>query len=165
MRYITTLGDREYLVEIIDEDHVVVDGTLYKINFHSVVDQPVYSLLVDDQSYEAYVYPVDEIWQVLLHGRFFPVQVEDEREKRLRLASGGQVKTGSEFKLKAPMPGLVVSVNVTEGQEVKVGDVLIVLESMKMQNQLKSPKAGFVTRLRARAGDSVEQRQVLLCVV
>ncbi|UCH60339.1 MAG: acetyl-CoA carboxylase biotin carboxyl carrier protein subunit, partial [Anaerolineales bacterium] len=64
-----------------------------------------------------------------------------------------------------PMPGLVVSIPVREGQQIEKGDVLVILESMKMQNELKSPRAGTVARVRIENGDSVEQRQTLLSVV
>ena len=60
------------------------------------------------------------------------------------------------------MPGLVVTILVGEGQEIKKGQVLLILESMKMQNELKSPRAGTVGRLRVKAGESVEQKQTLL---
>jgi len=63
------------------------------------------------------------------------------------------------------MPGLVVSIPVQEGQAIEKDDVLLVLESMKMQNELKSPRAGVVTRIRVEAGDSVEQKQTLLSVI
>jgi biotin carboxyl carrier protein len=102
---------------------------------------------------------------VLLHGHLFPAVVEDEREKRLRAAAESSVAERQEFHLKAPMPGLVVGIPIGEGQEVKKGDVLLILESMKMQNELKSPRNGVVMRLRVKAGDSVEQRQTLLSVV
>ncbi|HEX9030126.1 MAG TPA: biotin/lipoyl-containing protein [Anaerolineales bacterium] len=164
MKYITTIGDREFVVEILDEGHVIVDGTVYEVDFNTVGGQPVYSLLVNGKSYEAYVYPTDETWQVLLHGRLFPALVEDEREKRLRAASQSGPVEGMEFHLKAPMPGMVVAVLVSEGQEVKKGDVLVILESMKMQNELKSPRDGVVLRMRVKPGDSVEQRQTLLSV-
>jgi biotin carboxyl carrier protein len=165
MKYVTTIGEREYLVEIVDEQTVLVNGTLLKVDFDSVSDQPVYSLLVDDASYEAYVYPSESGWQVLLHGRQYLAKVEDEREKRLRAASGGSVADRGEYHLKAPMPGLIVAVRVEEGQEVAAGEVLLVLESMKMQNELRSPKDGRVSRMRVKPGDSVEQRQTLLSVV
>lgn len=165
MKYVTTIGEREYLVEIVDDGTVLVNGASLKVDFDSVSDQPVYSLLVDGESYEAYVYPSENGWQVLLHGRQFLAKVEDEREKRLRAASGGSVSDRGEYHLKAPMPGLVVSVPVKEGQEVAAGEVLVVLESMKMQNELMSPKDGKVTRIRVKTGDSVEQRQTLLSVV
>lgn len=165
MKYITTIGEHEFIIEIIDEGHIMLDGQLVEVDFDSISDQPVFSLLVDGKSYEAYVYPDEEGWQVLLHGDRYMAQVEDEREKRLRASLGGQVADRGEFHLKAPMPGLVISVQVHEGQKVQMGDVLLVLESMKMQNELKSPRAGTVARVRVKGGDSVEQRQTLLSVV
>jgi biotin carboxyl carrier protein len=101
---------------------------------------------------------------VLLRGRLYPVNVEDEREKRLRAAAGGRVAETGEYHLRAPMPGLVVAVQVIEGQEVKKGQVILILESMKMQNELKSPRDGTIGRIRVKAGESVEQKQSLLSV-
>lgn len=165
MKYVTTIGDREYIVEILDERHVIIDGTPYTVDFDSVSDQPVFSLLVDGQSYEAYVYSNEEEGlQVLMHGSLYPAFVEDEREKRLRAQSGGGVAEWGEYHLKAPMPGLVVALPVGEGQPVTKGDVLVILESMKMQNELKAPRDGTVSRLRVAVGDSVELRQTLLSV-
>jgi biotin carboxyl carrier protein len=164
MKYITSVGDHEFLIEVVDEHHVSVDGTLYEVDFDAVSGQPVVSLLVDGKSYEAYVYEDEQTFQVLLHGRMFPVMVEDEREKRLRAASGSRIAERGDFHLRAPMPGLVVAIPVGEGQEVQKGDVLVVLESMKMQNELKSPRAGTVERVRVKAGDSVELKQTLLSV-
>jgi biotin carboxyl carrier protein len=164
MKYITTVEDKQFLVEVIDEKHISIDGKVYEVDFESVSGQPVYSLIVDGKSHESYVQRSDENWQVLLRGRLYPVTVEDEREKRLRAAAGGGVSESGEFHLKAPMPGLVVTVPVTEGQEVKKGQVLIILESMKMQNELKSPRDGIVNRIKVKAGESVEQKQALLSV-
>jgi biotin carboxyl carrier protein len=165
MRYVTTIGEREFLVEIIDERHVSLDGVPYEVDFDAIGDQPVFSLLIDGKSYEAYIYPADEAWQVLLHGRSYPARVEDERDKRLRHAARRGVGEGAEFHLKAPMPGLVVAIPVSDGQQVQKGEVLVILESMKMQNELKSPRPGVIARLRIQAGDSVEQHQTMLSVL
>ena len=166
MKYITTVEDKQYQVEIIDEKHVSVDGKIYNVDFESVSGQPVFSLIVDGRSHEAYVQRGDENdnWQVLMRGRLYPVKVEDEREKRLRAAGGAGVAETGEFHLKAPMPGLVIAVLVVEGQEVKKGQVLLILESMKMQNELKAPRDGKVGRIRVKPGESVEQKQALLSV-
>jgi biotin carboxyl carrier protein len=164
MKYITTVEDKQFLVEIIDEKHVSVDGKIYNVDFESVSGQPVFSLIVDGKSHEAYVQEGDEIWQVLMRGQLYPVKVEDEREKRLRAAAGGGVAETGEFHLRAPMPGLVIAIPVTDGQEVKKGQVLLILESMKMQNELKSPRDGKVSRIRVKPGESVEQKQALLSV-
>jgi biotin carboxyl carrier protein len=165
MRYITTVEDRQFVVEIIDEKHISVDGKVYQVDFESVSGQPVYSLIVDGKSHEAYVAAGENDWQVLLRGRLFPVTVEDEREKRLRSAAGGGVAETGEFHLRAPMPGLVVAIPVEEGQQINKGQVLLILESMKMQNELKSPRDGTVGRIRAKPGETVEQKQTLLSVM
>jgi biotin carboxyl carrier protein len=165
MKYIATVEGKEILVEVLDDKHVSVNGKVYQVDFESVVGQPVYSLIVDGRSHEGYVQSGDDdTLQVLLRGRLYPISVVDEREKRLRAAAGGGVAETGEFHLKAPMPGLVVAVPVEEGQAVKKGQVLLVLESMKMQNELKAPRDGVVNRIKVKVGESVEQKQALLSV-
>jgi biotin carboxyl carrier protein len=165
MKYVATTGDREILVEIIDEHHITVDGVSYEIDFESVSEQTVYSLLANNKSYEALVYESEEGWQVLLHGSQYVLLVEDERERRLRASLGGGPPQNVDYHLRAPMPGLIVSVSVSEGQSIEKGEVLVILESMKMQNELKSPRPGKISRVRVKPGDSVEQRDSLLSVV
>lgn len=165
MKYIATVEGRQFIVEVVDEKHISVDGRVYEVDFESVSGQPVYSLIVNGRSHEAYIYQGEENWQVLLQGRLYPVTVEDEREKRLRAAAGGGVAETGEFHLRAPMPGLVVTVPVAEGQEVKKGQVILILESMKMQNEIKAPRDGVVGRIRVKAGESVEQKQTLLSLM
>jgi len=123
MKYITTIDDKEYAVELLDDRHISVDGKVYEVDFETVSGQPVYSLIVDGRSHEAYVQEGDDDWQVLLRGRLYPAKVEDEREKRLRAAAGGGVTETGEFHLKAPMPGLVVAIPVEEGQGIECASV------------------------------------------
>ncbi|MBI5712499.1 MAG: acetyl-CoA carboxylase biotin carboxyl carrier protein subunit [Chloroflexi bacterium] len=101
---------------------------------------------------------------MLLRGDLYDVKVEDERAVRLAKSAGGAVAQSGDFHLKSPMPGLIVAIVVNEGQTVKKGDILVILESMKMQNELKSPREGTVSRLKAKGGDTVEQNQILLTV-
>jgi biotin carboxyl carrier protein len=165
MKYVASISDKDYLIEILDGEHVSLDGEIYRIDFEPVSNQPVFSLLINGQSYEAHVYQSDEGLQVLLHGTFYLAKVEDERERRLRAAAGGRADDTGEYLLKSPMPGLVVSIPVKEGQPVEKGQVLVVLESMKMQNELKSPRDGTVSRIRVDVGETVEQKQTILSVV
>lgn len=164
MRYITTIREQEFLIEIIDESHIMLDGVVYHVDFDQISGQPVYTMLLEGSSYESYVYEGLEGWQVLLQGRSYQAQVIDEREKKLRAASDSSLGERAEFLLKAPMPGLVVSIPVEEGQKVEKGQVLALLESMKMQNELKSPRQGVVSRIRVQSGERVEQQQTLLSV-
>ena len=164
MRYVTRIGDTEFIVEVLANGRVSVNGKAMDVDFENISGQPVYSLVIDGKSYEAYVYEGEDEWQVLLLGQQYPVQVVDEREKRLKAAAGGVVADSGEFNLKAPMPGLVVSVAVEQDQNVARGDLLIILESMKMQNELRAPRAGKVSRVRVKAGETVEQRQTMLTI-
>jgi acetyl/propionyl-CoA carboxylase alpha subunit len=162
MIYISEVDGLEFPLEILDEHHVRFGGDVLEVDLAAVSGEPLYSLIVNGESFEGYVYPDEDGWQVLLLGQFYQVRVEDEREKRLRKSIGGEVRSGAEFVLKAPMPGMVISVPVTEGQVVDKGQTLVILESMKMQNELRAPYAGKVTRLRVKDGESVEQKQILL---
>jgi biotin carboxyl carrier protein len=165
MKYVTSLNGKEFSIEIIDDHHLNLNGQILVVDFESVANQPVYSLIIGGKSYEAYVYPDENDYQVLLQGRSYSVKVEDEREKRLRAAGGSHVSESSEYHLKSPMPGMVVALPLSEGQAVSKGQVLVILESMKMQNELKSPRDGILARVRVKPGDRVEQRQTLLSVV
>jgi acetyl/propionyl-CoA carboxylase alpha subunit len=165
MRYISTIGEQEFSIEIIDDQNILVDGEPLAVDFDAIGEQPVFSLLLGGKSYESYVYPEDGTIQVLLHGRAFPVRVEDEREKQLRMTFGRTKGEQAEYHLRAPMPGLVASILVDEGQQVQEGDVLVILESMKMQNELRSPRSGTVTRLQIKQGDRLNQQEIMLSVV
>lgn len=162
MKYIATIDGQSYEIEINAAGQITANGKVLEVDFQSIADQPVYSMLLNGQSYEANVYSGEHLMEVLVRGHHFQVAVEDERQKRLREASAGsQVKEG-EFNLVAPMPGLVIDVPVEPDQEVAQGENLVILESMKMQNELRAPRDGRVTSIRVKPGDSVKQNQVMV---
>jgi biotin carboxyl carrier protein len=162
MKYHVMIGQEEFEIEVRSETEILVNGKSIPVDFQSMADQPVYSLLLGNESFEAYVGEGQSGLQVLLRGQLYEVAVEDERQRRLRQASQATESAGGEFQLKAPMPGMVVSVPVTEGETVSRGQNLVILESMKMQNELRAPRDGVVHRVRAKAGERVEQNQVLV---
>ncbi len=162
MKYFATIEDQNFEIEISSDRELIADGVRLSVDFQSVMGRPVYSLLLNGRSYEAYVYPTESGMEVLLQGDLHQVDIEDERQRRLRKASTSVKVQSGEFQLKAPMPGLVISVPIEEGQGIEEGQNLIVLESMKMQNELKSPCTGTVTRIRVKTGDSVEKNEVLV---
>ena len=106
MKYITVVNDKTYTIEINDDRRVIVDGVEYAVDFESVSGQPVYTLLVDGHSYEAYVSETEDAneWQVLIRGALYAVQVEDEREKRLRVAAGAVSHPGASRLVGPPTP-------------------------------------------------------------
>ncbi len=91
MKYITTIDDKVFEIEVVDERHIRIGDRLLEVDFESVSGQPVFSLILDGKSYEAFVYQGEEDWEVLIRGRQYQVNVEDEREKRLKTAGGGSM--------------------------------------------------------------------------
>ena len=164
MKYLTTVGDKTFTIEINDDRHIVVDGKTYVVDLEAMSSQSLYSLLLDSHSFESFIDEAEEGWRVLLRGDLYDVKVVDERAARLAKSAGGVAAQSGDYHLKAPMPGVIVSVPVAEGQAVKKGDILVILESMKMQNELKSPREGRVARIKAKSGDNVEQSQILVTV-
>ena len=162
MKYIASTEDRSFEIEINEEGEVIANGERLTVDFQSVTNQPVYSMILNGRSFEASVYTRTAHLEVLLQGQLFQVDVEEERQKRLRESTGGVSIQEGEFNLKAPMPGMIVAVPVEDGQVVELGQNLVILESMKMQNELKAPRAGTVSRVRVKVGDNVDQQQVLL---
>lgn len=161
-KYFAEIEGVEYQIEILSDKRVVINGEPYEFDFQGLRQHLSYSLLLEGKSFEINIYQENGVWEVLLRGNQYSVQVEDERERRLRMATGQVSKQEGKIILQAPMPGLVIEIPVKEGQKVDEGDVLLVLESMKMQNELTAPQAGRITRIQAKVNAHVERKQVLL---
>lgn len=123
-------------------------------------EEGVYLLLVGDQVYEARLASEDGTPRVTLRGRTFTADVIDRKHRR----AGGDHGDASQKPLTAPMPGKVVRVLLQAGDEVAAGQGVIVVEAMKMQNEIKSPKPGRLLEVRAGEGDTVIAGQVLAVV-
>lgn len=162
MKYIAEVDGLDFSLEIMDDHHVRFGDEILEVDLAAVSGQPLFSLVVNHESYEGYVYPDEDFWQVHLLGQLFQVRVEDERETHLRLATREVSPQGLEFVMKAPMPGLVIDVPVKEGQSVEKAQPLIILESMKMQNELRAPISGIISKIVVKPGESVQQKQTLL---
>lgn len=102
-------------------------------------------------------------WEIHHRGRAFRVEVVDERRWRMRQARGdGTAAAAGLEPLRAPMPGLVLRIDVEEGQEVSEGQGLLIVEAMKMENELRARAAGRVRRVLVAAGESVRRGDVLV---
>ena len=97
MKYFATIEEKQFEIEINDENRITIDGQPVELDFKSMSEgQPIYSLILDGKSYEAMIELTDEGWQVMLRGQMYMVDVEDERQRRLRMASGLDMR-GKQF--------------------------------------------------------------------
>ena len=125
------------------------------------VDPGVYSVLLDGRSYEARVEQAGDCTTVFIDGHRFEVEIRDPR-RWSRLT--GRRGVEGRLNVTAPMPGKIVRLLVTEGETVEAGQGLLVVEAMKMQNEMKAPKAGRVVSLTAREGATVAAGDVLAAI-
>lgn len=135
----------------------VVDGQPMRVDAQ-LLQAGVMSLVVEGRQYRC-VLDGDGVW---IGGRRFGFEVDDPRSLRGRRGAGAGVE--GPRPVKAPMPGRVVRVLVAAGDEVAEGAGVVVIEAMKMQNELKAPKAGRVTRVAVAVGDTVGSGDVLAVV-
>jgi len=129
---------------------------------HVEVPEPgVYSILMDGRSYEARVEDHPGMLVVVIDGYRFEIDVRDPR--RFRRGAAGRGADGVQT-ISAPMPGKVVRVLVAAGDEVEAGQGLLVIEAMKMQNELKAPRAGKVLTISAKEGATVTPGEALATI-
>jgi pyruvate carboxylase subunit B len=162
MKYIVSVAGEEIEVEV-DGDRVTVGRERHAATFTGVAGTPLRQLLVDAQPATLAV-DSDQPghWGLTHQGERWEVEVVDERTRYIRSLTGGSTGQRGGGTLKAPMPGLVLRVQVAPGQKVCAGAGVVVLEAMKMENELKAAVAGVVRSVRVSAGEAVEKGQVLI---
>jgi biotin carboxyl carrier protein len=125
------------------------------------VEPGVYSVLLGGRSFEARIERVEEGWAVQVGGRRFVLDVADPRRLERRASTR---QRGGRQSVVAPMPGKVVRLLVAEGDGVEAGQGLVVIEAMKMQNEMKALKPGRVASLPVREGATVTAGDVVAVV-
>jgi pyruvate carboxylase subunit B len=162
MKYHVRVGEREIVVEL-GGDAVRVDGREVVAELQHVEDTPMRRLVLEGRSSMlAVVGREDGAWLLLEGGSVHPVEAVDERTRHIRSLAGAGAGPARGGVVKAPMPGMVVRVAVAVGDTVRAGQGLVVLEAMKMENELKAPAAGTILELAAVAGTAVEKGAVLV---
>ncbi len=159
MQYTANSGGREYQIEVLGAEGTLfrlsVDGVSWEVDCVKVSDR-CYSLLLDGTAYEVDIIKGLSPYAVGVKGEVHEVEVLTEREKRLK-AITKKTEAGAEGRqvIASPMPSKVVRILVAVGDQVAVGDGVIVVEAMKMENELRAPGPGTVREIRAKEGEAV----------
>jgi biotin carboxyl carrier protein len=161
MKYFAKFGDREVACEVRAENgelSVEVDGRRYAADLRHLPRAKSYSLLLDGRSFE---FTVDETGESELElsgaAGSFHIEVEDARTHAARSKTAAARGASGPRLVKAVMPGIVREVRVEDGASVQKGDPLLILEAMKMQNEIRAEQSGTVTRVHVTAGATVEK--------
>ena len=129
------------------------------------ISEDYFHILYKNKSYRAEVVKADratKTFQFKINNKIHTVEVKDKFDlllEKMGMTSGASAKINN---IKAPMPGLVIDLKVKAGDTVKVGDPLLILEAMKMENILKSPGDGTIKNVKIKKGESVEKGQILI---
>jgi len=162
VKYFVTVLGREVEVEV-DGERVTVAGRAREASLRVVAGTPVRQLLLDGRSEALGVESAGGgRWTITRRGERCEIEVVDERTRHIRGLTGGGGRGRGPAVMRAPMPGLVVRVQVEVGQQVASGAGVVVLEAMKMENELRASAPGVIRTIRVRAGEAVEKGQVLV---
>lgn len=160
------LNDRFARVELLSQKNnllkIKVDDTVYDIDLMHT-DDGTFSIIENNRSHDIELVPLDHPKKYLGYTLYktFEVEVIDAETRYLLDRVGGQLDS-DEKNITAPMPGKVVRILVSEGDQVTKGQTLIILAAMKMESEYKAPVDGTISRISVAEGDTVEGNQILI---
>jgi propionyl-CoA carboxylase alpha chain len=161
-----SLGGDEVQADVArDREAITVlfeDGNSHALSSHWVPGMPVWAGTLDGAALAMHVRMIPNGFELAYRGIEVKTFVYTEREAHYARLMPAKVLSGSEKAVRSPMPGLVVSLAVAEGQEVKAGESLAVVEAMKMENVLRAERDGIVKKIRVKPGDSVAVDAVIM---
>lgn len=161
MKYKTIINSHEFEIEVLPDGRLLVNGQEHLVDFLEISPSR-YSVIKDFKSRELVIEEKDGEIQILLDGRLYEGSVLDERALMMANRRGGlKINSGE---VKSPMPGLIVELRVAIGDTVTEGQTVVILESMKMQNELKAPRSGRVENVLTVSGKTVEKGALLLTI-
>ncbi len=161
MKYYTRVDNTEYEVEINGES-ILLNGEPVNVDLMRSGAAELYSVLFGGRSYEMLVNSDRFNYTINVRGVQFQVQVEDERARRMNRARRLPALPDGELAITAPIPGLVVRVLAAEGDVIEEGQPVVLLEAMKMENELRAMRGGIVKSVLVSAGQRVDQNAPLI---
>jgi len=147
-----------------DNGKIYLDDKLYEWNISKINDGSFHAIH-DNKSYHLEITETDLISKTItlrVNGKKVELKIKDKFDELLAKLGINEIAASKINEIKAPMPGLILEVKVSEGDVVKAGDTLLILEAMKMENVLKSPGDGTIKSIKIKKGDSVEKNQILI---
>jgi len=162
MRWFVTVGERTLQVELGPEG-IDVDGVAVSADMARVEGTDLRSLLLDGRSHRILATRrEDGRWAIHLRGRRYAAEAVDERTRAIREMAGASAVASGPRPIRAPMPGLVVKVEVAVGDRVEAGQGVAIVEAMKMENELRAEAPGVVAYIHVAPGQAVEKDQILI---
>ncbi|MFQ5750887.1 MAG: biotin/lipoyl-containing protein [bacterium] len=167
MKIFAKIAEKEHEIEIDASDNkisLLLNGETKQAELKRIGDQNLFSLIVDNHFYQLFIEQATNGYVVSLNGSKYRVELEDEKTRQIRSLIQTDEQPKGQVEIKAPMPGLIVKINVEEGQEIKKGESLLIIEAMKMENEIRADVAGKVIKILKNERDSVEKDMALMMI-
>ena len=163
MKFVALIQKKQIPVEVIEQNgnfRLTIGEKTFTVNAIRP-DPQFFSLLVEGESYEVALEKRDSNFEAHFHNGTISFELVEARKFKASELAKKSVPVGP-LKIHAPMPGKIVKIAVTENTEIKEGDALLIMEAMKMQNELKAPRTGKVLQILISEGAPVSSQQVLI---
>jgi biotin carboxyl carrier protein len=150
---------------------VLLDNSLIEINSEKIqynllsLDNKTYLVEFGNKFFEATAQKIDnEKYSITVNGQLFEIEVRTTLQEKARKLLEASSSTNHKLEVKAPMPGMILKVKKSVGEEVFSGEPVIILEAMKMENELRAPVAGKLKELLVEEGNPVEKGMKLFSI-
>ncbi len=160
---ISKIGDRRFEWSFAEDGSILLDGKKIQADIQKMLPGR-YSILLDGRSIHATIHRNDLIYTVAINGNIYTVEIETSLKKLNILFSGTSHKKHLDIEVRSPMPGMVVRCEVKEGEKIAAGDGLLILEAMKMENEIRAVKEGTVKKILVFDRQVVEKGELLLLI-
>ncbi len=161
---INTETKKEYAISWKDQTSGAINDNPFSVDIEKINDR-TFHVIKDNKSYNVEIlsaHPEEKNYFIKVNGEKYKFELKDQFDQLLKELGLENLASSKISEIKAPMPGIVLAIEASVGQEVNKGDTLLILEAMKMENALKSPTEGVVKEICIEQGVAVDKNQILI---
>ncbi len=159
----SNIGEKQFSWSFMEDRSISMNGNRYEVDIQKI-SPGRYSLLFNGKSFHAIVTSNDFTYTILTNGHYYKIEIAASRKKKLNPHFSVSQKINSDIEIRSPMPGMVVRCEVEEGTVISAGDGLLILEAMKMENEIRATKHGTVKKILVRDKQIVDKGELLLII-
>lgn len=162
-KYYTSVNDSKYEAEITGPDKVSVNGETFDFEY-KFLNNNVLILRINNKNFFIDISESDDedLFDIGLNGLIYKTECKSELDLMIEKLTKNKGDSKLKKEINSPMPGIIVRMNVSEGQKIKKGDVMLVLEAMKMENEIKAIKDCVIKKINVGERSSVEKNELLI---
>lgn len=162
--FVVSLNKRKYSVKLSEDGEAEINGRKVKVDL-SQINNSAFLLKVNERPYEIASNKLENgRFGFLVEGCYFDTFIRTKLQETADELMKNKMRESHKAEYKAPMPGLVLKIKKQKGESVSIGEPLLILEAMKMENELRATSSGVITSVKVKEGDSVEKGALIMTI-